>query len=413
MRSLRELPARDIVRAVADAGARWTDADFPARVRATQAVMARTRYSEPVVDYALDRLFGGITRAALEATIAGELGAVDALDGFIERPGRPAVFYRGAERVAIVASDTTIGVAIPPLAFALCAKTHVLVKDRADRLVAAFAETLLEELPEVAASLAIEAWEGDDAQASRAHLERAGVVVAFGGESALGAIRARLSAEARFIPFGHRTSAGYVAREDLAQEAAARTIAAAAARDALLYDGDGCLSLHMLFVERGGAVDAARFAHAVAQACDAAAIEFPRGAAEPHPQTVGYRDRAFFHTTQSHGTVHSDPAAAHVVAFDPPRHEPPPLLPRALAVYPVDGPADALTFLRAHAVALEAFGCATPPGPALLAMALETGATRIARLGALQDPALAGNHGGESRILPFVRAVYRDPFPPA
>ena len=42
------------------------------------------------------------------------------LDGFVERAGRPAAWARGANAVTIVSSDTTIGVAIAPLVFALC-----------------------------------------------------------------------------------------------------------------------------------------------------------------------------------------------------------------------------------------------------------------------------------------------------
>ncbi|MEA2666031.1 MAG: hypothetical protein QOI11_2975, partial [Candidatus Eremiobacteraeota bacterium] len=111
MSGLRALPARRIVGMIGDAAERWSDADFPPRVRAAHAVMARLGYSEPVVDYALDRLFFGLTPAALTAAIASELGAVEALDGPRERDGAPAAWARGVDRVALVSSDTTIGVA--------------------------------------------------------------------------------------------------------------------------------------------------------------------------------------------------------------------------------------------------------------------------------------------------------------
>ena len=115
---LRELKAAQIVDAIAGAAERWRDTDFPPRVRATRAVMERLAYTEPVVDYALDRLFGAIARDALRATIAGELGSLDALDDFVARQGRPDVRYAGLDLVTIISSDTTIGVAIPPLVFA-------------------------------------------------------------------------------------------------------------------------------------------------------------------------------------------------------------------------------------------------------------------------------------------------------
>ena len=109
------LPAHRIVVALADAAARWRNADFPPRVRVTRALMTRLGYSEPVVDYALDRLFEDVTRESLEAVIESELGSLAALDGFVARAGRPDVFFRGVGRAAIVSSETTIGVALPPL----------------------------------------------------------------------------------------------------------------------------------------------------------------------------------------------------------------------------------------------------------------------------------------------------------
>jgi hypothetical protein len=400
-------PAERRLAAVADAAERWTDADFPPRVRATRAIVARTGYTEPVVDYALDRLFGALERDALHATIADELGSFAALDGFVPRAGRPAVTYRALDRVTIVSSDTTIGVAIVPLAFALCAGSRVTVKDRDDRLVAAFAETLAEEAPEFRRSLATATWPGADESAGAAALGDASVVVAFGRSETLGAVRARLAPEARFVPYGHRTSAGYVAREALEDEALATACAAGAARDALLYDGDGCLSLHALFVERGGRVAPVDFARRVAAACDAAAIEFPAGYAEPDDGVAAYRRSALFRAAQGKGAVYAGVTAPHLVVVDPPRGEPPPLLRRTLALYSVDGPTQALEFLRSHGLALEALAVAAPSRPDVEAAALASGASRIAAFGTLQDPPLGGEHGGTGRILPFVRAIYR------
>ncbi len=394
---------------MADAAERWTDADFPPRVRTTRALVARTGYTEPVVDYALGRLFGALGHDDLRATIEGELGSLAALDGFVTRSGRPDVAYRALARVAIVSSDTTIGVAVFPLAFALCAGSHVTVKDRDDRLVAAFGETLAQELPQLGERFASAVWDGSDESASRALLGTMDAVVAFGRTETLGAIRALVAPQARFVPFGHRTSAGYVAREALTDEAQVRACAGGIARDALLYDGEGCLSLHALFVERDGALDAAAFARRVAAACDVAAVEFPAGYNEPDAAVVAYRRAALFRSAQGRGEALAGITAPHLVVFDPPVDEPPPLLRRTLAIYPVDGPGEALSFLRRHALPLEALALAGGEAPRadVEEFALAGGASRIAAFGSLQNPPLGGEHGGAGRILPFVRAIYR------
>ncbi|MEO7040473.1 MAG: acyl-CoA reductase, partial [Candidatus Elarobacter sp.] len=230
--ALRDLPAARIVAHIADAAERWRNADFPPRVRATAAIEARLGYTTPVVDYALDRLFGGITRDALEAAIGSELGNLAALDGIVARRGAPDGWARGADRVTIVSSDTPIGVALAPAIFALCAKCNVTVKDRSDALVAAFFATLADELPAFAPAAHARAWTGGDHADEVALLRASDVVVAFGTDEALQAIRALCNPQARFVAYGHRVSVGRLTRTDAAALDAAT--ADAIARDALL-----------------------------------------------------------------------------------------------------------------------------------------------------------------------------------
>ncbi len=125
-------------------------------------------------------------------------------------------------------------------------------------------------------------WTGGDDPGEARALGEADVVVAFGGPEALLAIRGACAPDATFVPFGHRASAGYYrGNDDVAADI--DTIAAGAARDALLYDGEGCLSLHVIFVEGDDAtLDA--FAAALTGACCAAAIEFPPGTRERTPR---------------------------------------------------------------------------------------------------------------------------------
>jgi hypothetical protein len=375
-------------------------------VRATRAIGARTGYTEPVIDYALDALFSSVTAAALRATIASELGALEALERFVERPGRPAVRYAPVPLVAIVSSRSTIGVALPALAFALCAGSRVMVKDRSDGLIGAFAASVRDERPDLGERIEASAWDAREGDAA-ARLARADTVVAYGRALALAAIRAGLEPDARFVGYGPRTSIGYVARTALADEAAARAVARGAARDALLYDGEGCLSPHALFVESGAPVTPRAFARLLGAAFDETAVEFPAGAPDLDADAAAYRRAALFRASQGTGDVFAGVVAPHLVAFDPPRDEPPPLLRRTLGVYPVDGPADALAYIARHALPLEAVGFAGPLDDEACAFAVAAGAARAAALGDLQRPPLGGDHGGAGRILPFVRAIYR------
>jgi hypothetical protein len=400
---LIERPVRSITRAVADAAQRWTNADFPPRVRALGAVCSRTGYSMPVVEYACDRLFGAITQPAIEATVTAELGSLDPLDDFVARNGS-RVRALPIGRVCILSSRTTIGVAVVPAIFALCAKCNVLVKDREDALVAAFFSTLIDELDELRDAAVARRWDGER---DPHDLGAYGAVVAFGDDSTLRHIRATLSPAARWIGFGSKVSVGYVAREALADAQAAQQIAQGAARDVVLYDTEGCLSLQLLFVEREGGITPAAFAGILSHAIERAAIEFPASTfnAGQAAAVAGARDAARFRESVSQqGCAYSDASGSYLVVFDPPVTQPPLFLPRTLVIYPVDTSQAAAQYLQRHRLPVEAIAVAGLRDD-IAAMALRAGAARIVRCGALQEPPLRNYHGGRPRIAEFVHWV--------
>jgi len=404
--ALARVPARRIVRAIADAAERWSDADFPPRVRLLDAIVERIGYSVPVVEYALDQLFFSLTAAALEATIADELGNIDALDGFIARAGRPHGHARPIGSVCVVSSRTTIGVAIVPAVFALCAKCDVLVKDREDGLVRAFFATLQEELEAFSEAARAQHWRGEGDAVDVAAFDG---VVAFGSDASLASIAARVSPQATFIGFGSKASIGYIERAALDDEAEARALAEGAARDLVLYETEGCLSLHALFIERGGTIDPQRWATMLASAIERAAVEFPPGTrdARASARIATARNLAAFRAAGGSGSVFSDEHASYLAILDPPESEPPAYLPRALALHSVDGPGEALAYARRHRIPVEALAVATGRED-VSTLALELGANRIARIGELQRPPVGGNHGGRARIADFVRWISKD-----
>jgi hypothetical protein len=395
-------PVRSIVAAIDAAAARWSDAGFAPRARARDAVSARTAYSDAMIEYAFDSLFGSLQRDAIEAIIADELGSPDALDSFVSRVGRPRARAVPIGRVCVISSRTTVGVAIVPAVFALCAKCDVLVKDREDHLISAFFATLAEEMPELKVSAAAISW-----QSEREPLDLAGfaAVVAFGSDATLAAIASRLPHTARFVPYGSKASAGYVTREALSDPESAREIALRAATDLLLYETEGCLSLHALFVERGGSVSPERFCSMLAQAIGARASEL--GAARPDGRRLAKlamaRDVATFRGSDGGSTL-TDSGSSYLLLVDPGWDEPPPLISRALPVRSVDEPSQAAAYVQRHRIELEAFAVADERRDVADA-ALRMGATRIARLGALQSPALGDFHGGRPRIAEFVRWI--------
>lgn len=403
MNPLLDLPVRQIVRSIADAAQRWSDADFPPRVRALGAIVQRTGYAEPTVEYALDRLFESLRTGALEAAIADELGSLDALDRFVERPGRPPARALPVGPACIVSSRTTIGVAIVPAVFALCAKCPTVVKDREDLFVSSFFATLAQERDAFRAAATARAWSSADADYDVADFA---AVVAFGRDDTLARIRERCAPEARFVGYGAKASVGYVGRETLDTLASAQRIAHGAARDLALYESEGCLSLHALFVERGGDVPAERFAELLAAEIERATVEFPVGTRDANDLAAlgSARALAAFRAAAGEGRVFSDASATHLLVADPPRSQAPFFLPRALALFSVDSPGEAQAYLQTHGIALEALATASQRAD-VAGLAVAAGAARIARFGDLQTPLAGGNHGGRARVSDFVRWI--------
>lgn len=394
--------ARQLLRAIGDASGRWCDADFPERVLVTTSIAERTGYSVPVVEYALDALFSSLTATALETSIVRELGSIDVLDGFAHGSDGRRVWAQPLGRVCVISSRTTIGVAIVPAVFALCAKNAVLVKDREDRLVTAFFRTLGEELDYFGHAARAEVWDGGAPSQDVASFNG---VAAFGRDDTLIGIRAALHADARFIGYGQRASAGYIAREDCSG-ASLENLLAGAARDIVLYDSQGCLSLHVLFVEDGGETPPHGIARELGKALDLASAEFPPGRRDAaSAASVGnLRNLAAFRAATGTGAIFSDEACSYAIIFDPPRSDAPAFLPRLLAMFPVGGPAEAQAYVQAHALPLEGFAVSSPRAD-IVEMAVGAGAVRIARFGELQRPPLTGGHGGRPRIAEFIRWV--------
>ncbi len=393
-------PVRSIVGAIADAAARWSEPAFPPRLRARDGVGARTGYAPAAVDYAFDRLFGSLTADAIEAVISGELGSLDVLDGFVAGRGRPPFRALPIGRVCVISSRTTAGVAIVPAIFALCAKCSVLVKDREDSLAAAFLATVVEHLETLRGAVEARAWDGADRAGALSGFD---AVVAFGSNATLGEIAARLEPEVRFIAYGSKASAGYVTLQALQEESTAQAAARGAALDLILYEGEGCLSVHVLFVERDGAVTPQRFGELLGRAIAELAPRFPPAARDESiaAKVAGARDLAVFRRSAG-ATALADPYGGFLVALDPPADEPPLFLPRVVGVRSVGGPHEASQYLQRHAVTLEGVAV-TEHRDDLVEFARAAGASRITTFGALQAPPLGTFHGGRPRIAEFVR----------
>src|SRR6185503_17529695 len=142
---------------------------------------------------------------------------------------------------------------LPSVLACVLMRTPCLLKPaQDDPLTAAlFVATLVRRLPALAAGLAVLPWAGGDTALETAVLREADAVIVYGGGESVAALARLISPEARLAAHGPRLAVAAVGRE-MSGPGRIEPVAMAAARDALLYDGRGCLSLPMVYLESGG-----------------------------------------------------------------------------------------------------------------------------------------------------------------
>ncbi len=222
----------------------------------------------------------------------------------------------------------------------------------------------------------VHVWKGGEAGPEARALHDADVIIAFGSNETIAALRARAPRGAQFFGFGARFGLAY------AQTLADADIAAIV-RDVALYDTDGCMS--PVGVVTPEALDAGAL-DALAAAMQAAEQRWPRGAIRPEDAAT-IRARAFL--ARAFGQVREGPAWT--VLQLPPRLFSPFALPRVLTVYP------GLTDLEPYAALLGTVAGSAP----------DADARRFCALGAMQTPPHDGTHEG----IDVLGAIARLPGP--
>ncbi|WP_395088728.1 acyl-CoA reductase [Armatimonas sp.] len=142
--------------------------------------------------------------------------------------------------LALILAGNTPLLAWPVLHYAVLLGIPVFIKQSRDETIWTrhFVETLAEIDPEVAALLHLDLFPGDDPR-THALVQSTNAVIAYGSDKAIAALRAATPETTRFQGFGHALSIGLIGGHYDAHMFA---------RDVLMYDQAGCLSLQTLLV---------------------------------------------------------------------------------------------------------------------------------------------------------------------
>jgi hypothetical protein len=408
---LAGVPARQVAQSLGQAAERLMHAEDPLRQLLDRALPIVTGYSEPMIRLGLERTLLDWTEPSLLKLLDAELAGGRLLDGFFER-GVTRVRAVGPRLAFHVFSGNVPGVAVTAMIRSLLVKAATVGKTAAgDPLFAAvFAQALRSVDPGLADCVAITHWPGGGSMVEDEAIAAADLIVVYGGAEAVRSLRSRSPATTRVIEHGPSVSLGMVGRDALQDRPSARTLAARVAWAASLFDQQGCVSPHLIWVERGGAVTPTEFARLIGEGMAQLAAELPRGSITAAEAAAIHQARAaaeFRAIAGEEMEVIEGDSAGWTVIYDSDARFEPSCLNRTLRVKPIDRLEEVPTLIETirglvQTVAMEGEGIRTRA----LANALATaGATRITDFSRMPWPNPAGHHDGTGPLIELVQWV--------
>ncbi|HWB58765.1 MAG TPA: acyl-CoA reductase [Chthoniobacteraceae bacterium] len=341
-------------------------------------------------------LLGEISARDLLNVAKLELGHEEILDGFQSYAGHQAM-ARGPEAILHVMSGNTPHAGLQSLIRGLLLKAHNYCKIPSGGLdeIARFREALPAGLKaRVDISTALDpAW-----------MEQSQAVIVFGDDATIGHFRRQVRPEQVFIGHGHKLSLGIVF-EDPGYESVPH-----AARDASLHDQQGCLSPHVFYIAENGPFNAREYASRLAGEMETFNHRAPRSkitAQESASLTAIRNEYEFLSANGGDARVWKSAGGTDwTVVFSAEAKFTPSPLNRVIFVKPL--PRDLAAALSDARPWLSTIAI-WPATPENAARAAGLGASRICRVGSMQDPPFSWHQDGGQNLAPLVRWIDFDP----
>lgn len=399
----------DIIQALATTASRWLEPNCPWRERAIAEAPQPTGFSAQMVEEAIRLTFGPITPTALGELVDRELANRRALDEFC-RQGNLTSRANGPRLIVHVLAGNipSPGIVSMCIGFLLRAGNLVKMSSHDPVFPALFLESLREVDPDLAACAAALTWPRTETAVTQAALARADAVIAYGDDFSIRALRQLTPSTAIFLGYGHKVSFAVITRPALTADNLG-ALCDAAAFDVSVYDQQGCLSPHVLFVEERGEISPRKFCAALAEAMAAYHARVPTGpltdeeAAKITTVRLGYEFRS--ESDKRVAVWASDRPNEWAVIYDDDPSFTPSCLNRMVFVKPIDGFKRVLSSIQRFAPRIACVGVAPFDDRAreFAAQLARLGIHRVCALGKMQQPPLAWHHEGRGRLGELVR----------
>ncbi len=412
----------EVIGAVSRVATRIGDGDDALGARAAELLRRELAWPEELARETLAGMAAIWTESALWACVRRDLPDPAVLDGF---RSEDSSFRRrraaGPPLVLTVHAGNVPGVAVTAAIRALLVRSGSLNRVSRDEpgLLPLFASALAREDPVLGRSIAVTWWPPNEPDpVAESWVKRSGKVVVYGGAEAISSLASTVPPGVELLPYGPKLGLAVVLPDAAGDPAERAGVAQALARDALAYEGRGCVTPRAVFVcghEGGDLALAPALADALAaetrrlprpplSASEASAIRAARAEAELAGVWVGGGTPGTGDEPASGGWWASDadlswtvlPAGAGALAGDP--------LPGLVHVSGVRDLEELERRLSPMEGYVQAIGYGGAEGLARLAdMASKLGVSRLAPLGTVAWPPADWHHDGRGGLLPLLR----------
>lgn len=406
---LKTLTISQIIDIIDRAVARLLDRKDPYRRKAEEILPIVTGYDAEMIRLGLTGYLKTFRKPELQKFTAEDFDNPLILDDFQPMPKGGFARAFGPDILTHIWAGNVPGIPVWSLVSGLLVKAGNIGKvPSAEPLFAGwFAQVLSDVAPEIADCFAVVWWKGGDTAREEALLKESDVVLAYGGNESLSAIRDRVPVTTRYLAYGHKVSFGAISRAALDTHKAADT-AHQAAYDVVRYDQQGCYSPHVFFVERNGRISPQDFAQYLAHELETFEKKYPRRAlsiGEARDMAAWYHGEEIkSFASENRGLIGNADSAWSVAFVDDTEDLSPSGLNRTIKIVAVDALADIVPRIAPYKTLLQTVGIAAPPAELYaLSTALGiAGVTRISAIGHMTAPEAGWHHDGRFNLLDLV-----------
>jgi hypothetical protein len=387
----------------------WLEPKFPFRKFALENSKA-IGFSQATLERGLDNFFKQFTCENFNALLIQEFGDAKRLDSIcttnIEEKFSRSAITRAPEFQFHICAGNIPNPTLTAIVFGILLRSAQFVKcaSGSSFLPRLFAHSIYDGDPKLGACLEIAEWRGGNLDLENALFAEADCVTATGDDETLDKIRKHLPLKTKFLGYGHRVSFGFVTGEVL-HGSRAKKIVSAAADDVIAWNQLGCLSPHVIYVERGGEIAPEHFAQLLAEELEGREINEPRGEISSEESAAIASRRAIYEIRAAHSPEHtqhwcSKDSTAWTVVFEADSRFQISCLNRFIYVMPVANLKAVLENADNVRGKISTIGIAAPEEKIseLATQLAHWGATRICPLGQMQNPRLMWRHDGRPAL---------------